>query len=94
MDGNGLPRKSDELFHFPCPFPLKIIGRAGEMFIPTVLNLLEGVAGPVPKEAVTSRLSRDGKYLSMTVTIVVQSREQLEKIDAALKTHPDVVLIL
>jgi putative lipoic acid-binding regulatory protein len=84
----------DDVFHFPCPFPLKVIGRAGELFIPTMINILEGVIGPVAKESVSSRLSRDGKYISLTVTFTAHSREQLEAIYAAVRKNPDVVMVL
>jgi len=94
VTGGGVPEKPDDVFQFPCPFPLKIIGRAGELFIPTTVNLLEGVVGPVAKESISSRLSRDGKYLSMTVTFTAHSREQLEAAYAAVQKNPDVVMVL
>lgn len=89
-----MQKKADELLHFPCPYPVKVFGRASEMFIPTVLSILEGAVGSIEKDAVVSRLSREGKYLAVTVTITAESREQLEKIYRDVRTHHDVVLVL
>jgi putative lipoic acid-binding regulatory protein len=73
---------------------VKVIGYAGEMFIPTVLSILEGVVGSIGKEAVVSRLSREGKYLSVTVTITAESRDQLESVYREVRKHRDVVFVL
>ncbi len=94
MTADNFQGKSEEAFRFPCPYPLKIIGRAGELFIPTILNLLEGTVGPIAKDAVVSRLSREGRYLSLTVTIMARDREQLETVYRLLSAHKDVVLVL
>ena len=41
-----------------------------------------------------SRPSRDGNYLSLTVTIQAQSREQLDAIYRALSAHELVLMVL
>jgi putative lipoic acid-binding regulatory protein len=85
---------ADEIFPFPCPYPLKVIGRTSEIFIPMILSIIGGIAGPIRKESVVSRLSSNGKYLSLTVTIVARDRKQLESIYREVRKHRDVVFVL
>jgi putative lipoic acid-binding regulatory protein len=65
-------------FEFPCSFPLKVIGLAGDDFEAFAVSLVRKHVSNVDPAAVTSRPSRGGKYLAVTVTFVAESRPQLD----------------
>ncbi len=83
---------ADELFHFPCEFPIKVMGRDSESFRSLTLAIVERHAGPLAAESITERLSRKGRFLALTYTIRAQSRAQLDRIYQEL-TDSGVVLV-
>ena len=65
---------------FPCPYPIKVLGRAGEDFQPGVMRIFnERAPGFEPKD-VLIKDSRNGTFQSITITIEAQSEEQLRLI--------------
>ncbi len=42
---------TDELFQFPCDFPIKVMGRDSESFRSLTLAIIERHAGPLPRPA-------------------------------------------
>jgi hypothetical protein len=71
---------ADELFQFPCDFPIKVLGRDSESFRSLTLAIVERHAGPLAAESITERLSRKGRFLALTYTIRAESRAQLDRI--------------
>jgi uncharacterized protein len=65
---------------FPCDYPVKVMGRHTPQFRAQVLAALAADSGGAPEPRVVERLSRDGSYLSLTCTVRVASRAQLELI--------------
>ena len=86
MSGN------DELFRFPCEFPIKVMGREGESFRSLTLAIIERHAGPLSASQITERPSARGNFVSMTYTIRAESRAQLDAIYQDL-TSSGVVLV-
>jgi putative lipoic acid-binding regulatory protein len=84
----------EEILEFPCEFPLKIMGRDEAAFRDAALTIVEAHAGPLPDDAVRSRSSRDGNFIALTVTIVANSRKQLDAIYADLSAHDDILMAL
>ena len=86
---------SDEsLVEFPCSFPIKLMGRESSEFRQTVRELDEKHAGPVDDAAIRSSLSRNGRFVSVTITVVAESREQLDNIYRDATAHDDVIMAL
>ena len=83
---------ADELFQFPCEFPIKVMGRDSESFRSLTLAIIERHAGPLAAESITERLSRKGRFLALTYTIRAESRAQLDRIYQEL-TDSGVVLV-
>jgi hypothetical protein len=83
---------ADELFQFPCEFPIKVLGRDSESFRSLTLAIVERHAGPLAAESITERLSRKGRFLALTYTIRAESRAQLDRIYQEL-TDSGVVLV-
>ncbi len=83
---------ADELFQFPCEFPIKVMGRDSEPFRSLTLAIIERHAGPLAAESITERPSREGRFLALTYTIRAESRAQLDRIYQEL-TDSGVVLV-
>ena len=86
---------SDESpLEFPCQFPIKMMGRDTPEFRATARTLVEKHAGEVADDAITAALSRNGRFVSVTVTITATSREQLDTIYREVTAHEDVLMAL
>jgi putative lipoic acid-binding regulatory protein len=83
---------ADELFRFPCEFPIKVMGRDSESFRSLTLAIVERHAGPLAAGSISERLSRKGRFLALTYTIRAESRAQLDRIYQEL-TDSGVVLV-
>jgi len=79
---------------FPMDFPIKIMGLNTLEFEPQVLTVLRVHAPDLDDNTIEVRQSSAGKYLSLTVTINAESREQLDGIYRALTSHPLVKIVL
>ena len=84
----------DSVLEFPCPFPIKRMGRDTPEFRATARALVEKHAGAVPDEAVQAALSRNGRFVSVTVTITATSKQQLDDIYREVTAHDDVLMAL
>ena len=86
--------ESDDIFDFPCRFPIKAMGRDAEGFPAHVMEMVATSAGPVNHEDIAIRPSRDGRYISVTVTFTATSREQLDEIYRRLTASKRVLVVL
>ena len=79
---------------FPCRYPIKVMGLAGETFQAAAISIIERHAGAVATNDITVRDSSAGNYQSVTVTIIATGTDQLQAIFEDLKTHELVKLVL
>lgn len=79
---------------FPCEFPIKAMGRAGDDFDALVVGIVRRHAQNIYENAVKTRLSNGGKYISVTVTIQAESRQQLDNIYMDLTANERVLMAL
>ncbi len=84
----------DSLFDFPCDFPVKAMGKATDDFDCLVVSLIRNHCPDLQEGAIETRLSSGGKYMSVTVTILAHSREQLDKIYLDLTAEARVLVAL
>ena len=89
-------KKSDEdtIMKFPCQFPIKVMGIASDDFDIIIIGIIKKHVSNLSEDAVKSRLSQKGNYVSVTVTIEAKSREQLDNIYYDLTEHKMVLLAL
>lgn len=85
---------SDSPLKFPCAFPIKAMGLCGEDFDLLVVGIIRKHAPDLGEGAVKSRISRGGKYVSVTVTIEAVSKQQLDAIYGELSDHKRVMMAL
>lgn len=83
-----------EGFTYPLEYPFKIMGLAADDFAEHARRLVARVVADVPAERVTARASGGGKYLSVTVVVVLRSEEERVAVYAALKADARVVYAL
>jgi putative lipoic acid-binding regulatory protein len=86
------PEKS--LLKFPCAFPMKVMGRREDGFAQLVSEIVLKHAPDFDPATIEMRSSKQGRYLSLTVTINAKSREQLDALYSELSGHPSVIMVL
>ncbi len=84
----------DTLFEFPCPFPIKAMGKGDVGLDLLVIEIIERHAPSVSPNDVKTRPSKDGNFLAVTVTIEATSKRQLDAIYQDLTDHPLVLVAL
>lgn len=89
-----MPIQEDSALKFPCRFPIKVMGRAEHDFDALVVSIIRRHAPDFSDSTVKSRLSRGGRYLSVTITINARSREQLDNIYMDLTANEQVLVAL
>lgn len=85
--------ESESLLQFPCRFAIKAMGEVPG-FADLVVDLIEPHAPGIQHHQVSTRSSRSGRYVSVTVTITAQSRAQMDAIYQVLSDHPKVLIAL
>ncbi len=79
---------------FPSEFTFKIIGKADSEFEVAVLGILRKHFPHLGEGAISTNLSKNGKYLAYTVTTLVQSQSELDATYKDLSAHPLVLFAL
>lgn len=85
---------NDSLLEFPCQFPIKIMGLAGQDFDALVLEIVRRHVTCLDDSAVRVRPSREGKYRALTVTIEAHSQAHLDAIYMELSAHERILMVL
>jgi len=93
-NGEGGTRGGPGRFEYPLRYPLKVIGLAAEDFPAHARALVERTAGGPAVEPPTVRASGGGKYLSVTVLVVLDSEARRLAVYQALRADPRVVYAL
>lgn len=86
--------REDTLFEFPCDFPVKIMGQATDDFRSLVLGIVTRHFGDLAPGRIEERPSANGKYLSITCTVVAQSKAQLDALYLELTSCSQVLVAL
>lgn len=82
------------LIDYPAEFPITVIGKNEEGFEIFVAEILLRHFPDLDGETITSRLSRNGTYLSVRADIVAQSRDHLRTVYKELGSHKRVLMVL
>jgi hypothetical protein len=87
-----MPQES--AIEFPCEFPIKMMGHDTSAFRQTMRTLVEEHVGVVDDSRVQSTVSRNGRFVSVTITITATSQQQLDAIYHDVSAHADVLMAL
>jgi hypothetical protein len=86
--------KKEDIFNFPCEYPIKVFGENQSDFKKTVCNIVEIHTGKLHTNQITIKYSSKDKYISLTVRILATNRQQLDSINQDLQSCPLVSYIL
>jgi uncharacterized protein len=80
------------LLTFPCDLPIKVLGRNDPAFRATALRIVRAHYGEA--HSVAEQLSRQGAYLSLTITVRAATREQVDAVYHDLVAEPLILMVL
>jgi len=89
--------KLEELVEFPVLIPVKAVSHKSvtqEVFQAELVDLTARHVPGFHAELVVIRASSSGNYFSATLSVTFQSIEQVHALDAALRAHPLVRMVL
>lgn len=84
---NGL---REDLWTFPCSHNLKVMGLAHHPLIEIISEIVRAEVPDFQPIDARTLPSRTGKYHSITVTVQIERREQLENIYRALAAREEI----
>jgi uncharacterized protein len=82
------------LLEFPTDYPIKIVGRPSDEFRARIHAVMLRHAPDLDPDRVSERLSENGNFLSISYTIVAESREQIVALANDLKAVEGVLMII
>lgn len=85
---------NDTLLRFPCDYPIKALGRAAEDFDLLVVGIVRKHVPDLLEGAVTTRLSRGDRFVSVTVTVKAESKQQIDSIYLDLTANKKILVAL
>jgi len=89
-----MPRDEQQLLEFPCDFPIKMMGKDRPAFHAAARAVIEQHAGPIDEHTVRASISRNGRFVSLTITIRASSQQQLDAIYIDLSAHDEILVAL
>ena len=84
----------ETLIEFPCDFPIKVMGETHADFTAEIIKTIRSKLAHFDENDIEMRGSSGGKYISLTCTVHVISKPQLDGIYLALTSHPMVKVVL
>jgi len=85
---------NDELLTFPTDYSLKVFGKNNDEFELAVLTIVREHFKDIAETAISTRESRDKTYMSITIDLYVEKREQIDGLYIALNDHQAVLMTL
>lgn len=87
-------KQEDSPLEFPCHFPIKVMGATASDFKINVIDIVKTHFPELGDKHINERPSSNNKYISLTVTVYVTSREQLDNIYRELHACEHVLMSL
>lgn len=84
----------EEIFDFPCYYPIKVMGKDSQQLHIEMCTIIERHVGEIHPSQISSKKSTKGNYISYTVRITATSMMQLNSINKELQDHPLITYIL
>ena len=94
MKPNG-HHKEESLIKFPCDFTLKIMGKSQGDFEKSAMDIIQKhFPATNTAEKIQKKFSKDNNYLSLSVTVYVESKMQLDAVYQALSGCKEILMVL
>lgn len=84
----------ETLMEFPCEFTIKTMGLSDNNFDLVAFEIVKRHAPELGEDAVKTKNSKTGKYLSVSITLQAQSKKQLDAIYQELTDCEQVLMSL
>jgi putative lipoic acid-binding regulatory protein len=85
---------TDQWLQFPCPYPLKVLGKNTNHFHAAIKVIIERHIAEGEEVTYHARVSSAGRYMSVTVVFQAQSQQQLTEIYRDLNESGVVLMAL
>ncbi|MBM4233464.1 MAG: DUF493 domain-containing protein [Gammaproteobacteria bacterium] len=79
---------------FPTDYPIKVVGRTSRDFRARIDAVITQYSSSLSTDRVSERASGAGNFISITYTIVAESREQVTALVGALVATEGVMLVI
>jgi putative lipoic acid-binding regulatory protein len=79
---------------YPCQLPVKVIGENNDELKKVIVTVMASLGEVLESGAMASKHSKNKKYLSITFSVVVRSREHIDQIFSALNAQKEVKMVL
>lgn len=79
---------------FPCDYPIKVVGDAAPDFKDFVIRTVTAHAPGLDESLIELNPSRNGRFISVRMTITATGEEQLQKLFEDLKASGRVHMVL
>ena len=84
----------EDLLRFPTDYPIKIVGRPSAEFRARIHAIVVRHVPNVETDRISERLSENGNFLSISYTIVAESREQVVALAKDLTAAEGVLMVI
>ena len=84
----------DTKIEFPCSYPIKVIGVADLVSFQSVYDLSKHHFKSISDKDISSKYSKNGKYVSYHLDVVVDDEEQLRALHQSLMKIEGVKMVL
>jgi uncharacterized protein len=84
----------ESLLTFPCDLPIKVFGRNRESFREAAVGIVRRHFGGLSDADVAEQLSREQRYVSLTITVRAESRNQVDALYRELTSSEDILMVL
>ena len=79
---------------FPCDYPIKVIGDYSEDFALTVTRVVQRFDPAFDPADLAAQPSRNGRFISLRITLRATGEDQLNELFAALKATGQVHMVV
>ncbi len=91
---NNIGPTAEELFNFPCDYPIKVMGKNCVELQPKICSIIEQYSDKLRPSQISVKHSSKGSYTSFTIRIIATSKAQLDAINQDLQDCELVAYVL
>ncbi len=84
----------ESLIEYPCDFPVKAMGLSGDAIEEIFTNIVRQHLPHQETFDIKRKDSKNGKYISITIILKAQNREQLDAVYQDLSDHEKILMTL
>ncbi len=94
-NGNGHgPHSEESAIQFPCDFMIKMMGRTEGDFEKNALDIVKQHFPDVDDAHIQKRPSKDNNYISLSVTVLARTKQELDALYQDLSKCKDILMVL